>query len=95
MPISIDEVRRIADLAKLEFEPAELERFSRQLGSILDHIQVLRSAEVAELEPPAGSAAREPQLRADEPLPCLEPEEALAGAPDRAADHFRVPRVIG
>jgi len=95
MPISIDEVRRIARLAKLDFAPQELERLSAQLDSILTHVDRLREVPATGLEGEPAVGATESALRADEPRPSLGADAALANAPDPGDGHFRVPRVIG
>ncbi len=95
MGISIDEVRRVADLARLELSEQELERYSKQLNQILGHVERLRQVDTKEVETDLGAPAFEPDLRPDVLLPCLDPLEALANAPDAAHGYFKVPRVIG
>ena len=95
MGISIEEVRRVARLAKLEFPDSELQRFTAQLGTILDYIERLRDVGTEGIEPDAGNPTSEATLRSDDRIPCLEAERALANAPDPAGGYFRVPRVIG
>jgi aspartyl-tRNA(Asn)/glutamyl-tRNA(Gln) amidotransferase subunit C len=60
MPLSPDQVSRIAALARIELEPAEKERARVELESILGLVEQLRAADVAGVEPmahPASSAA--------------------------------------
>ena len=95
MGISIEEVRRVAQLAKLEFPDSELQRFTAQLGAILDYVERLRDVDTEGIEPDPGHPTSEATLRTDERIPCLETERALANAPDSAGGYFRVPRVIG
>jgi aspartyl-tRNA(Asn)/glutamyl-tRNA(Gln) amidotransferase subunit C len=92
--ISLDEVRRIARLAHLAFGPEEQERFTRQLSAILDHVRSLDRLDTKDVEPTAhaGSGAA---LRDDAILPPLDPEAALANAPEAERGLFKVPRVIG
>ncbi len=95
MGISLEEVRHVAKLAKLEFPDRELERLTTQLSSILDYFEGLRGVDTTGVAPDTGPPTSEATLRSDQRTPCLEPEQALANAPDPAAGHFRVPRVIG
>ncbi len=53
MAVTKDDVRHIAKLAKLAFSEEELERLTRELASILDHIRVLEKAPLEGLEPVA------------------------------------------
>jgi len=95
MGISIDEVRRVADLAMLKFDHSELEQLTAELSTILDYFERLQAVDTSEVEPDLGPPIKEATLRPDQRTPCLPPEQALANAPDRSGGHFRVPRVIG
>ena len=95
MGIPVDEVRRIAALAQLELGERELQQHARQLGSILDYVDQLRQVDTSGVAPDPGSSVSAELLRPDTCLPGLEPEEALANAPDPEHGHFGVPRVIG
>jgi aspartyl-tRNA(Asn)/glutamyl-tRNA(Gln) amidotransferase subunit C len=94
--LSLDEVRRIAQLARLRLSPEEEALFAGQLSAILDHVAELSALDVSGVEPMthALAAGEPPPLRADAPHRCLTPEEALANAPARAGTAFRVPRII-
>ena len=96
MSISLEEVRRIASLARLRLSPQEEQLFAAQLSAILGHVAVLEELDVTGIEPmthalAAGEAAA---LRADEVEPGLGASAAVAAAPDRAGTHFKVPRII-
>jgi aspartyl-tRNA(Asn)/glutamyl-tRNA(Gln) amidotransferase subunit C len=67
MTISRRDVARIAALARLQLEPAELERMTGQLNSILQHMQELRAVAVADVEPFVLAAEHAAPPRADEP----------------------------
>jgi aspartyl-tRNA(Asn)/glutamyl-tRNA(Gln) amidotransferase subunit C len=67
MSISRREVAQIAALARLALEPTELERMTVQLNSILQHMQELRTVDVADAEPFALAAEHVATPRADEP----------------------------
>ncbi len=95
MPIDSAEVVRIAALAQLELDPATVERFRGQLQAILDYVAILDTLGVEELPRIAGPGEEHQPCRGDEPVPPLPSERALANAPDSAAGHFRVPRVLG
>ncbi|HUL59429.1 MAG TPA: Asp-tRNA(Asn)/Glu-tRNA(Gln) amidotransferase subunit GatC [Anaeromyxobacteraceae bacterium] len=96
MALSVEEVRRIAQLARLKLSADEEQRFAEQLSAILGYVEQLEALDVSGVEPmthalAAGEAA---PLREDAVLPCLSPEEALANAPAREATWFKVPRII-
>jgi aspartyl-tRNA(Asn)/glutamyl-tRNA(Gln) amidotransferase subunit C len=94
--LSLEEVRRIAALARLRLSPEEERTFAEQLSAILAHVEQLRELDVSAVEPMthALAAGEAPVLRADEVQPCLRPGEALANAPAREGTFFEVPRII-
>jgi aspartyl-tRNA(Asn)/glutamyl-tRNA(Gln) amidotransferase subunit C len=99
MALSLDEVRRIAVLARLKLSAEEELAFGGQLSAILDHVAQLGELDVAGVEPmthalSAGELAQGAALREDAPLPSLPPDEALAAAPAREGTCFKVPRII-
>ena len=94
MNIDREEVRRIAELARLALEPAELETYREQLGSILDYVALLDEVDL-DSNPVRDSTAAAPTVqRPDTPQPALSQEQALENAPVRAEGHFGVPRVL-
>ncbi len=96
MSLSLEEVRRIAALARLELSPEEERTFAGQLSAILEHVEQLRELDVSKVEPMthALAAGETPALRRDVVEPSLSPEEALANAPARVGTLFKVPRII-
>jgi aspartyl-tRNA(Asn)/glutamyl-tRNA(Gln) amidotransferase subunit C len=96
MSLSLDEVRRIAALARLRLTPEEEQTFVGQLSAILDHVAELGTLDVSGVEPMthALAASEAPARRPDTPEACLPPEEALANAPAREGTFFKVPRII-
>jgi aspartyl-tRNA(Asn)/glutamyl-tRNA(Gln) amidotransferase subunit C len=96
MSLSIEEVRRIAVLARLSLSPEEERTFQGQLSAILDYVAQLEELDVSGVEPMthALAAGDPPQLRDDAVHASLSPDEALANAPAREETWFKVPRII-
>ncbi len=96
MSLSLEEVRRIASLARLKLSPEEEERFAGQLSAILGYVEELEALDVSGVEPMthALAAGESPALRADELRPGLGAEVAVSNAPERAGTYFKVPRII-
>lgn len=94
--LSRDEVVRIAALANLELDAAEIDLFARQLGEILAYADQVQQIDTGGVPPTASVVTRHAADRADEVTASLDRDEALASAPDPAlgAGLFRVPRVI-
>lgn len=95
--LSLDEVERIATLARLELTDAEKQLFAKQLTDILTYAEQVQRIDTSGIAATAHVHPDQRVERADEPAPSLPVAAALANAPD--ADHdaglFKVPRVIG
>ncbi len=94
------EVEKIARLAHLELNDAELDLFTRQLGDILEYANQVQQIDTTGVPPTASVLARSEADGSDRPdllRPSLDRSDALANAPDGVPDlgFFRVPRVIG
>lgn len=93
--ITRDEVVHVAGLARLRLTDDELERFTEQLGTVLDHAADIASLDLTGVPQTAHAMAVTNVLRPDEPRPSLDREEVLRSAPAVEADRFRVPRILG
>ncbi|TMB44588.1 MAG: Asp-tRNA(Asn)/Glu-tRNA(Gln) amidotransferase subunit GatC [Chloroflexi bacterium] len=93
MPLSKDEVRHVAMLARLGLEPGEEEFYSEQLSSILEHIDRLQQLDTETIAPTAQVVEVSNPLREDVPRPGLTQEDALANAPAAVNGMFRVPSI--
>jgi aspartyl-tRNA(Asn)/glutamyl-tRNA(Gln) amidotransferase subunit C len=93
--LSRDDVVHVARLARLELTEEEVELFTAQLRTVLDHASDVASLDLSDLEPSSHPIALENVLRADEPRPSLNREEVLAVAPAVEDHRFRVPRIGG
>ena len=96
MALSLEEVRRIAQLARLRLGPEEEAAFAVQLSAILDHVAELSKLDVTGVEPMthALAAGEGAPLREDSVQASLAPEVALGNAPAREGTCFKVPRII-
>lgn len=97
------DVVKIAELARLDLTPKEIDLFATQLTAILEYAAVIdqvdtSSVAVAPAAPDArtGDPVEAAFLRADTPAPSIPRERTLAQAPDAAGDAglFRVPKVL-
>jgi aspartyl-tRNA(Asn)/glutamyl-tRNA(Gln) amidotransferase subunit C len=94
MALSLDDVRWVAHLARLELSEAELEMMARQLSSILEYVSQLQMVDTEGVEPLAHPLPVQNVFRDDEPAPSLAVDEALANAPDRRGSFYGVPAVL-
>lgn len=91
------DVERIATLARLELTPGEVALFAEQLTAILAYADQVQQVDTSAVDTPPVTAPGAAAMRDDDPRPSLDRDVVLSQAPaaDRAAGHFKVPRVIG
>ncbi|HEY3316340.1 MAG TPA: Asp-tRNA(Asn)/Glu-tRNA(Gln) amidotransferase subunit GatC [Bacillota bacterium] len=95
MPITKEDVRHVALLARLELDPKEVDRLAGQLGQILEHIAKMDALDTKDVEPTSHTLPSMGNvLRPDEVHRGLDREAALANAPSREGGFFKVPKVI-
>jgi aspartyl-tRNA(Asn)/glutamyl-tRNA(Gln) amidotransferase subunit C len=91
--ISEEQVRHVANLARLGLTDDEIEKMGGQLDAILDSIEQIRELDLTDVPPTANPLDLSNVLRPDGPRPELSQEEALFQAPERVEDLFGVPRI--
>ena len=94
-PISRDDVARVARLARLTLTDDELDRFTGQLGAVLEHATDIEALDIDDVPPTAHPYPLENVLRDDVVGPTLERDEVLAQAPAAEDGRFRVPPILG
>jgi len=91
--ISEEQVRHVANLARLGLTDEEISRIGGQLDAILDSIEKIRELDLEDVPPTANPLDLTNVLRPDEPRDELLPDVALSTAPDPVDDMFAVPRI--
>jgi aspartyl-tRNA(Asn)/glutamyl-tRNA(Gln) amidotransferase subunit C len=94
MPITREEVRRIALLARLRLTENEEAEMTVQLDHILEHFQRLNDLDTESVEPTAHVTPMETPFRDDVVANEPQTEALLANAPARDGNYFRVPKII-
>lgn len=94
MAISLKDVEYLALLARVELTAEELKKFTRELDEILAYVEKLKEAKTQGVPPTSHVEALANVFREDEVQPSLKPEQALANAPSREGNFFKVPRII-
>lgn len=95
MPLTKEQVEHIAVLARLKLSPQEIEKFAHELTVILDYVDQLKTVNTDGVEPQDQFISVENVFRSDKARASLSREQALANAPDKDDEFFRVPKVIG
>jgi aspartyl-tRNA(Asn)/glutamyl-tRNA(Gln) amidotransferase subunit C len=94
-PISRDDVAHVARLARLDLTEDELERFTGQLGAVLEHAADIAALDIADVPPTSHPLPLVNVLRPDTPVASLDRDEVLAQAPAAEDRRFKVPRILG
>ncbi len=94
MKISKQEVIDTAELARLEFNESNLEKFTEQLGRILEYIEDLNELNTDGIEPTSHVLELTTPLREDRVNQLITVEQALQNAPEKDEDFLVVPKVI-
>ena len=88
------EVKKVAKLARLELTETELEEFTSQLSAILDYVAKMNELDTESVEPLAHCLPISNVFRQDVVKPSLGTEKALANAPERDNEFFKVPKIL-
>lgn len=94
MKLSREEVLHIARLARVALTEEEITRMQEQLSDLLEHFEVLQKVNTEGIDPTAQSIDLISVMREDEVKPSLPVDDALANAPRREGDSFRVRAVL-
>ncbi len=94
MSLTLDDVRKVAALARLDLSEDDLPRMREQLSTILDYVDLLRELNTDGVEPMAHPLPVQNVFRDDDPTPSLPADDALRNAPTRIGDYFGVPAVF-
>lgn len=93
MAVTIDDVRHIADLARLGLDPERARKLVAELNAILGHMEALSKVDTAGVEPTAGVGASGTPLRTDAGAPPRLARSPQAFAPAMRDGFFVVPRL--
>jgi aspartyl-tRNA(Asn)/glutamyl-tRNA(Gln) amidotransferase subunit C len=92
--IDIEEVKKVAHLARLQLTSEEEQEFTTQLNSILDYFELLKELDTDKVSPTSRAINLNNITRADELEPFANREEILACAPETDGEFFKVPKII-
>ena len=93
--ISADDVRRVAELARLQLAEAKIATYTSQLERILDYVAHLEAVDTEGVPPTTRAVEVVNVTRRDQVEATPVREELLNQAPQREGDFFRVPRILG
>lgn len=93
--ISIDQVKHVANLARLAITEEKAEKFTKQLDAIIGFAEQLNELDTENVEPTSHVLDIKNVLREDVPQKGLPREEVLKNAPEEQDGQFKVPSILG
>ncbi|MDN3203412.1 Asp-tRNA(Asn)/Glu-tRNA(Gln) amidotransferase subunit GatC [Algoriphagus sediminis] len=94
MKIDKETIKKIAHLARLEFDEKGVEKMSKDMTQILDWVEQLEEVDTTDVEPLTTMSEEVNVFRKDEVADQITRDEALKNAPKTDGEYFRVPKVL-
>ena len=94
MTLSIEEVRKIAQLARIELTPEELARHAETMSAVLDYMNILNEVDTTGVEPTFQVTGLENVYRDDEVVECKLRDRLLKQMPEVEMEELFVPGVF-
>lgn len=92
--ITKEQVHNIAKLARLEITDEEAEKYSHEVGSMIELAEQLNEVDTTNVEPTTHISSVKNVMRNDEPKEWITRDDALKNAPDHKDGLFRVPSIL-
>ncbi|QQK75370.1 Asp-tRNA(Asn)/Glu-tRNA(Gln) amidotransferase subunit GatC [Salicibibacter cibarius] len=92
--ITKEQVKHVADLARLTFSDDELETFAKQMGDVIKYAERLNELDTEDVVPTTHVMDVRNVLREDEVRPSMKREDVLKNAPASKDGQFEVPSVL-
>src|SRR5919205_3707027 len=93
--ISTEQVKHVANLARLAITEEEVEKFTKQLDKIITFAEQLNELDTENVKPTYHVLDMKNVLREDVPQKGLPREEVLKNAPEHENGQIRVPSILG
>lgn len=93
--IDLEQVRKVAHLARLDLTPEDEQKLPEQLSAILDYVEQLSELDTENVAPTTRAIDVSNITRADSQKTYGDRQLLLDNAPDREDDYFRVPKILG
>lgn len=94
LKLTSEEVKHVAQLAKLELTPKELKKFQSQLLQVLNYVSQLQKIETVKTKPTSQVTGLENVFRLDEIKPSLRQKEVLLGAKETKNNFFKIKTIL-
>lgn len=95
MKITQQEVLHVASLARLEIDPASVDKFASQIGQVLEYVDTLNQVDTRGVAPTTHAISLTNAFRDDIVKSSIDRDAAMSNAPGQEDGNFQVPKVIG
>lgn len=92
--INQKEVEHAAKLAKLNLDQDKIEKYTKQIGAVLDYVDKLSELDTKDVVPTAYTVPMKNVLREDKVEESLSIVKSIANAPDKKEGQFRAPKIM-
>ena len=94
MKITPQEVKNVANLARLHIDEQSVDKMAQQVATILEYVDTLGQVDTEDVPPTSHAIDLTNAFREDQQHEHLTPDGALANAPAGEDGFFTVPKVI-
>lgn len=94
MPLSTEDVEKIAVLARLKLTPEEKALYQEQLSAVLDYAERLNQLDIEDVPATASAVSLQNVMRDDVVQPSLAISDVLFNAPKQALNQFQIKAVL-
>lgn len=94
MPLTIDEVKKLAELARIELTPAEEKRHAETISAVLEYMKILNEVDTEGVEPTFQVTGLTNVYREDVPRSCTITKELMGQMPKVEEEELVVPGVF-
>ncbi len=92
--LSEEEVRKVAEMARIALTDEEVAKFQKDLSSVLDYVDVLKEVDTEGLEIVSSVTGLENVDRPDVAKVIDYQEEIMANAPERKERYYKVKSIL-
>lgn len=95
MSLSVEEIQKIAELARLKLSPEEEKRYSETISAVLDYMTILNEVDTSGVEPTSQVTGLEDVFREDVPMDSPIKKDLISLFPEEKENELLVPEVFG
>ena len=94
MKITKEEVLHVANLARIDVDKVLIDKFARQIGTVLEYVDKLKTVDTRDVTPTSHAISLTNAFREDDKRQSFDSDSALSNAPEKEDGNFIVPKVI-